>query len=379
MIIKYIPEGGEYTAIPNTLVRDYNLSVQAFGLLVECLSYPKNWVIHNSEILKRYKMNKNALSTILRELEKKGYLFYWKGGQLKGTIRVVSFLSMSTSEWKEVVETIDVSSLNIFRESKKLKAREKQVYINKDNNINKEHVFRKTDNLPTEDNPSGFPFQESNLPTPNKKDDKGKQLRLTNHSSPAYKLAEHQALSLLKCYPDRKLEKERTLQKWAKEYQRALSKDERDYNEIVEVIDFVMSPLGWPNDRFSAGAIVRKFDILLEEAKLKSKKYDVREKDPELSKLLINYWGQFTGQATSTEEWKPSSEVLNDLIQIANNLYVAYKGSPIQDKWTWITTFGKFLESEYKNKGIVPRLSVLLKPMVWENDFPIWKQINNIL
>jgi hypothetical protein len=34
--------------------------------------------------------------------------------------------------------------------------------------------------------------------------------RLTDHSSPAHKLAEYQALSLLKCYPDRKLEKERT-------------------------------------------------------------------------------------------------------------------------------------------------------------------------
>jgi len=379
MIIKYNPEGKGYTTIPNTLVRDYNLSVQAFGLLVECLSYPENWVIHNSEILKRYKMNKNALSTILRELEEKGYLFYWKGGQLKGTIRVVSFLSMSTSEWKEVVETIDVSSLNISRGPKKPEAREKREYINKDDNTNKK------DNHPTDDmNPSGSNFLLPNKEEPStsleeEKDDRKKQPKIIDHNTPAYKLAEYQALSLLKCYPDRKLEKERTLQKWAKEYQRALSKDKRDYDKIIEIINFVMSPLGWPTNRFSAGSIVRKFDILLEEAKLKSKKYDVREKDPELSKLLINYWGQFTGQATSTEEWKPSSEVLNNLIQIANNLYVAYKGSLIQDKWTWITTFGKFLESEYKNKGIVPRLSMLLKPMVWESDFPIWKQINNIL
>jgi hypothetical protein len=385
--IKCIPECINWQAIPNSLAQDYRLSAGALGLAVECLSRPADWINYPDFLVKRRRMKKGTISSYYKELTNLGYAHLFRVAGKEGTfgsMYVISPIPLSSEEWKE---------FKVLHQGKKITIMTNNPHrvspysgsnpgVNKHidlNNKHIEHVFKQTDNLPTEDNPSGFPFQESNLPTPNKKDDKGKQLRLTDHSSPAHKLAEYQALSLLKCYPDRKLEKERTLQKWAKEYQRALSKDEKDYNEIVEVIDFVMSPFGWSNDRFSAGAIVRKFDILLEEAKLKRKKYDVREKDPELSKLLINYWGQFTGQATSTEEWKPSSEVLNDLIQIANNLYVAYKGSPIQDKWTWITTFGKFLESEYKNKGIVPRLSVLLKPMVWENDFPIWKQINNIL
>ena len=365
-VIKYIPSGTGWQALPNLLLQNYKLHAETVGILVECLSRPEDWINYHNQLLKRKGMKSGTLTRIFRELRELGYAYqvFIPG---EGSIYIVTTFPLSTKEWEELYGSNKILSLRKFLGQEKTRA---QIY-NTDNS-------KQTDDHPTDDKlPSESSSSEQlDPPSPDKK----RKKRKIENTNSAYKLAEYMSQAIVRYYPDWKQETEYTRQKWAKEFKRALEKDGRDYNKIIQVIDFVYSPHGWKKDHFSAGNIVRKFDALLEEARLKSKNYDSRERDPELTKLLVSCWGQLTSQIkSSSEKWEPSPEVYNQLIQIANNLCVAYRGSPVQDKWAWVTTFKHFLVEEYWNKKMIPRLNILIKPQIWENDFLMWKKMNNLL
>ena len=58
----------------NKLVQNKNLSFQARGLLVMLLSLPTDWVLHKSWIMKEYKIGRDKLNRMFRELKENGYL-----------------------------------------------------------------------------------------------------------------------------------------------------------------------------------------------------------------------------------------------------------------------------------------------------------------
>jgi len=58
----------------NSLAQNVNVSFQAKGMLVLLLSLPDDWVIYKSWIMKEYKVGRDRLNKIFKELSDSGYL-----------------------------------------------------------------------------------------------------------------------------------------------------------------------------------------------------------------------------------------------------------------------------------------------------------------
>ena len=65
---------GNFHKISRALSQDENLSIQAVGLMTYLLSKPTNWEAQISDIQRRYKLGREACRSVIRELEKAGYL-----------------------------------------------------------------------------------------------------------------------------------------------------------------------------------------------------------------------------------------------------------------------------------------------------------------
>ena len=63
-----------YTVIPNALLCDSTISLQAKGLLCYLLHLPMDWVVYHKQLMKQHKIGECALNTILKELLKSGYM-----------------------------------------------------------------------------------------------------------------------------------------------------------------------------------------------------------------------------------------------------------------------------------------------------------------
>jgi hypothetical protein len=61
-----------FTVLPNDIFQS-SLSVSSIGMLAYILSLPHDWVIRKSQLMDRFKIGKDALRTILNELEQEGY------------------------------------------------------------------------------------------------------------------------------------------------------------------------------------------------------------------------------------------------------------------------------------------------------------------
>lgn len=58
----------------NKLVQNSNVSFESRGLLVMLLSLPDDWVLHKSWIMKEYKIGRDKLNRMFKELKDNGYL-----------------------------------------------------------------------------------------------------------------------------------------------------------------------------------------------------------------------------------------------------------------------------------------------------------------
>jgi hypothetical protein len=65
---------GNFTIVPNTLVDDKRLSIEAKGLLAYLISRPNNWTVRHSHLHKELGIGRDKLQRILRELIRAGYL-----------------------------------------------------------------------------------------------------------------------------------------------------------------------------------------------------------------------------------------------------------------------------------------------------------------
>lgn len=64
----------DFLIISNAVVRDENLSYRARGVLIDLLSRPDNWTTNADAIARRGKEGRDAIRTVLIELETAGYL-----------------------------------------------------------------------------------------------------------------------------------------------------------------------------------------------------------------------------------------------------------------------------------------------------------------
>lgn len=68
------PRRGNYTTVPNEIVKHEHLSLEARGLLLVVLSLPPDFDVRQAYLLSQARCGKDKLQGILRELTKYGYL-----------------------------------------------------------------------------------------------------------------------------------------------------------------------------------------------------------------------------------------------------------------------------------------------------------------
>jgi hypothetical protein len=88
-----------FTQVPNSFIRDPNISSKAKTILLILLSNKDGWTSHNEEILKRIKEGLDALKTGLTELEQYGYLLRIQFRDKKTKWRKGSFWAYTDVPW----------------------------------------------------------------------------------------------------------------------------------------------------------------------------------------------------------------------------------------------------------------------------------------
>ena len=74
MNIIRIQKSKNYSIISNKIIRNKDLSLKAKGLMTLILSLPDNWELSVNGLVKIVKESKNTVYSILKELNKKGYV-----------------------------------------------------------------------------------------------------------------------------------------------------------------------------------------------------------------------------------------------------------------------------------------------------------------
>lgn len=74
IVRKHRPVADNYTVISNDWVRDENLSYAAIGLLTQLMSHREGWQVSIRSLAGKHKAGRDAIRTIVAELEAAGYL-----------------------------------------------------------------------------------------------------------------------------------------------------------------------------------------------------------------------------------------------------------------------------------------------------------------
>lgn len=122
----------KYSAIPNDLARNGNLSFGAVGLLVHLLSLPSDWKIYISQLVGVRKEGRQAILTLLKELKAAGYVHLAKNG-FKGKWEYHVFDEpISEEEFKKSLRTIRLANCS-----------PSELFANQHLQIKKEHTNEK--------------------------------------------------------------------------------------------------------------------------------------------------------------------------------------------------------------------------------------------
>lgn len=93
---------GGFTPVPNATARDANLDLPALGLLVALSSHKSGFQINLERIGRHYLHGKDALSTMMGQLQVAGYVAKFRVQSAQtgqwSTVLVVSLRPMSTEE-----------------------------------------------------------------------------------------------------------------------------------------------------------------------------------------------------------------------------------------------------------------------------------------
>ena len=77
-ILKSEKENGNFTQISNEIINNPNLTAQAKGVMIYLLSKPIDWKVNVKDIQSHMKNGRDAIYSILNELEKHGYIVWDK-------------------------------------------------------------------------------------------------------------------------------------------------------------------------------------------------------------------------------------------------------------------------------------------------------------
>ena len=72
--IKVEKKQTNFTIVPNEILQSKDLSLQAKGLIAQCLSFPDNWNYSINGLVAVVKEGKTAVMNTIKELERHGYV-----------------------------------------------------------------------------------------------------------------------------------------------------------------------------------------------------------------------------------------------------------------------------------------------------------------
>ena len=104
----------DFTAIPNSLLRDARLSYRARGVLVEILSHGPEWVPDAAEMSRRGKEGRDAVYAAFAELEAAGYLRRERYQVARGrwASRTIFYANPQVAPITDFQESVDQESVN---------------------------------------------------------------------------------------------------------------------------------------------------------------------------------------------------------------------------------------------------------------------------
>lgn len=82
-----------WTTIPNEILGDDNLTLDGLGMLVYMLSKPDNWEFSQERLGERFKKGRDAMRSIMRNLQDCGYVRRELSRDDKGHIRTITIVS----------------------------------------------------------------------------------------------------------------------------------------------------------------------------------------------------------------------------------------------------------------------------------------------
>lgn len=244
----------DYTVIDNTFLRDDRLSAQAKGIFAYILYLPEDWCIYQSELVKHFSNGKDSIRSAIKELESFGYISkeHIKGehGKFVG--------------WQYTVNEIPIPP----------KAENPKLVFPKLENP----PLPNTDNISNTNNTKFSPIRSEIEPfpeyTPNvvKKTQRPKKLTKTEQteqylyslSNEVYSKSHNCAEKLV--YYLIKLQNSTTaaanLKSWQRDFAKFAEAENKSFDEIIKVIDFVFNDDWWSSRVSSASMIINNYGKL---------------------------------------------------------------------------------------------------------------------
>jgi len=105
-----------FTTVPNSLINDERLSWKAKGILIYLMSKPNDWVVRESDLIKKAKESKTAYRSGCKELEDLGYLKVSQkrseDGTFSNSVVTIDLLPMSENLTSENLTSENHSNTN---------------------------------------------------------------------------------------------------------------------------------------------------------------------------------------------------------------------------------------------------------------------------
>lgn len=211
---------------------------------------------------------------------------------------------------------------------------------------------------------------------------KRKRTKTFEHDSTAYYLAicfyAAQVERDPRVHPEfitNKEKEEETLQTWALEFDKLLTKQQIDPKEVGQIITFVQENKYWPRAKYSAGNLCQNYLAIRDmwrdyKPGQERRPEDIDDPQPELTSALIYYYCKLTGE----KESNLSEEDKNNFRLATKQILDFYnKGKPIEKRGTMEVAVEELLHcvyDVYRNRGRVIYPRYLCSELTWRRLMP---------
>jgi len=244
----------DYTVIDNTFLRDDRLSAQAKGIFAYILYLPEDWCIYQSELVKHFSNGKDSIRSAIKELESFGY---------------ISKEHIKDEHGKFIGWQYTVNEIPIPPEAENPKLvfpkLENPPLLNTDNISNTNNTKFSPTKSETEPFPEYTPNVVKKTQRPKKPTRKEEtELYLSSLSNEVYAKS-HSCAEKFVSYLI-KLQNSTTaaanLKSWQRDFAKFAETENKSFEEIMKIIDFVFCDDFWAGVISSAPSLIKNYGKL---------------------------------------------------------------------------------------------------------------------